>query len=64
MKCLIGAQLPKDLARLLKSWSIDAIHTSDLPAGNRTTDKEICVLSTLEQRIVITKDADFTQSHH
>jgi predicted nuclease of predicted toxin-antitoxin system len=38
-------------------------YTLRLPKGNRTTDKEICVLSTLEQRIVITKDADFTQSH-
>ena len=40
MKCLIDAQLPKDLARLLETWGIDAIHTSDLPAGNRTTDKK------------------------
>ncbi len=63
MKCLIDAQLPKDLARLLETWGIDAIHTSDLPADNRTTDKEICVLSTAEQRIVVTKDADFTQSY-
>jgi predicted nuclease of predicted toxin-antitoxin system len=39
-------------------------YTLRLPTGNRTTDKEICVLSTLEQRIVITKDADLTQSHY
>lgn len=38
MKFLIDAQLPRRLARRLEAAEHDAIHTLDLPAGNRTTD--------------------------
>src|SRR5712691_4564870 len=41
----------------------DAVHTRDLPAGNRTTDAEICRLADLDGRVVVTKDADFVSSH-
>jgi predicted nuclease of predicted toxin-antitoxin system len=39
------------------------VHTRDLPAGNQTTDGAINALSLGENRIVITKDADFFYSH-
>ena len=41
----------------------DAVHTRDLPAGNRTTDAEICRLADLDGRVVVTKDADFVSSY-
>ena len=59
MKFLIDAQLPRRLARWLSTKGHDALHTMDLPAGNRTTDIEIGELSILERRVVVTKDEDF-----
>ncbi|NRT18764.1 putative nuclease of putative toxin-antitoxin system [Hymenobacter sp. 9A] len=38
------------------------MHTLDLPAANRTQDGSITRLSMEEQRVVITKDADFVNS--
>lgn len=62
MKFLVDAQLPKRLARLLQDQGYDAIHTQDLSLGNATPDADINLLSLEEERIVITKDADFVQS--
>ncbi|MDD1617203.1 MAG: hypothetical protein CG439_2349, partial [Methylococcaceae bacterium NSP1-2] len=39
-----------------------AVHTLDLEKGNQTSDTEINNISEYEQRIVITKDADFVNS--
>lgn len=38
------------------------MHTLDLPNKNRTTDAQINTISEQEQRVVITKDADFVSS--
>lgn len=38
------------------------LHTLDLPAGNRTPDWLINEISVEEQRVVVTKDADFVNS--
>lgn len=62
MKFLVDAQLPRQLARFLQKAGYDTVHTRDLPAGNATPDSVINVLSITEQRVVITKDADFIQS--
>jgi predicted nuclease of predicted toxin-antitoxin system len=62
MKFLVDAQLPRRLTALLQHAGHDAIHTLDLPLGNRTTDTVINQLSLSEQRVVITKDADFVDS--
>ncbi|KPQ32213.1 MAG: hypothetical protein HLUCCA11_22100 [Phormidesmis priestleyi Ana] len=62
MKFLVDAQLPKRLARFLASRGHDAVHTQDLSKGNTTSDADINLLSLREERIVITKDADFVQS--
>lgn len=40
----------------------DAVHTLDLPLGNRTSDTVINEVSIREQRVVVTKDADFVDS--
>ncbi|MCU0521764.1 MAG: DUF5615 family PIN-like protein [Anaerolineae bacterium] len=62
MNFLVDAQLPRRLARRLREANHDAVHTLDLPNGNRSTDAEICEISARDQRIVITKDADFVSS--
>lgn len=62
MKFLIDAQLPRRLANRLRDAGHDVRHTLDLPDKNRTSDGEINLLSEREQRIVITKDADFVNS--
>jgi predicted nuclease of predicted toxin-antitoxin system len=54
MKFLIDAHLPKRLSVFLKQTGHDAIHTSDLPSGNRTKDSEIIRISLEEGRAVIT----------
>lgn len=62
MKFLVDAQLPRRLARLLQNAGHDTVHTRELSAGNSTPDSSINALSIAEQRVVITKDADFVQS--
>ena len=59
MKFIIDAHLSKSLSQLLNERGFDSIHTRDLPEGNATKDEEITSISLREQRIVISKDADF-----
>jgi predicted nuclease of predicted toxin-antitoxin system len=61
---LVDAQLPARLARHLRAAGHDAIHTTELPAGNRSSDEANNEFSLREQRVVITKDADFVVSFH
>jgi predicted nuclease of predicted toxin-antitoxin system len=51
------------LASRLIELGHDAAHTSSLPEGNRTTDQQIAATADLDGRIVVTKDADFRNSH-
>jgi predicted nuclease of predicted toxin-antitoxin system len=62
MKFLVDAHLPRRLTFFLQQAGFDAIHTLDLASGNRTPDTLINQLSFVEQRIVVTKDADFVDS--
>jgi predicted nuclease of predicted toxin-antitoxin system len=64
MRLLVDAQLPRRLVRLFQSAGFESIHTLDLPSGNRTSDTEINSLSTREQDVVVTKDADFVNTFH
>jgi len=59
---LIDAQLPRRLAAELTRAGHSAIHTLELPQGNRTPDNEIISVATREGRIVVTKDSDFVTS--
>lgn len=63
MKFLVDAQLPRRLARWLATEGCDAIHTLDLPHANTSTDDEVMEIADREDRIVVSKDADFVQSH-
>ncbi len=51
MKFLVDAHLPYRLVTWLKAEGFDAIHTRDLPLGNRTPDSTISALSLSEERI-------------
>lgn len=61
-RLLVDAQLPLRLARTLARSGFDTLHTRDLPRGNATQDADINRLSLAEERIVVTKDADFAQT--
>jgi predicted nuclease of predicted toxin-antitoxin system len=63
MKFLIDAQLPRRATRWLLAAGCDAVHTLDLPDGNASTDVQIIEYADREQRVVVTKDADFVDSH-
>ena len=63
MKFLVDAQLPRRMTTWLAAAGCDAIHTLDLPAANRTTDGQVNDIADMEQRAVVTKDADFVDSH-
>jgi predicted nuclease of predicted toxin-antitoxin system len=64
VKSLIDAQLPARFARWLIHQHHDALHTSELPEGNRTPDGEIVTLAVRESRILISKDSDFVQTFY
>ncbi|MCW1969470.1 MAG: DUF5615 family PIN-like protein [Anaerolineae bacterium] len=63
MKFLVDAQLPRRLSRQLNASGHDSIHTLDLPLKNFTTDSAIITIADNEDRVIITKDADFVNSY-
>lgn len=63
MKFLVDAQLPYRLKTWLSAKGFDAIHTSDLPAQNLSSDWDIVQIADAEGRIVISKDSDFLKLH-
>ncbi len=63
MNFLVDAQRPRRMTAWLAAAGCDAVHTLDLPDGNRTTDEQLCDVADREQRVVVTKDADFVDSH-
>jgi predicted nuclease of predicted toxin-antitoxin system len=63
MNFLIDAQLPRLLAIRLCELGHHASHTLDLASGNRTTDSTIAAMADKDRAVVISKDADFLDSH-
>jgi predicted nuclease of predicted toxin-antitoxin system len=63
MNFLVDAQLPRRMTAWLSAAGCDAVHTLDLPGGNRTPDEQINDVADREQRVVVTRDADFVDSH-
>jgi len=63
MRLLIDAQLPARLSSVLAGLGHDVVHTSQLPLGNRTPDAEIVRFADSEDRVVVTKDREFVDSH-
>ena len=64
MKFLVDAQLQRRLVSHLRAAGHEAVHTLDLPLGNRTPNSVINELSLREGYAVLTKDADFVNSFH
>jgi predicted nuclease of predicted toxin-antitoxin system len=60
---LVDAQVPVRLAAGLGKIGHDVLHTFSLPDGNRSSDERIAALADQEGRVVVTKDADFRNSH-
>ena len=60
---IVDAQLPRRAAGWLRAAGCDAVHTLDLPDANHTSDARIIDLAERDQRAVVTKDADFVDSH-
>jgi predicted nuclease of predicted toxin-antitoxin system len=60
MRFIVDAQLPSRLSKWLCVRGHESIHTLDLPAKNRTDDQVIADFADANDRIVVTKDADFT----
>jgi predicted nuclease of predicted toxin-antitoxin system len=63
VRFLIDAQLPRRLVAVLHQRGHDAVHTLDLPEGNRTPDDRLCDLCGSDERVLISKDRDFVDSH-
>jgi predicted nuclease of predicted toxin-antitoxin system len=63
MRFLLDAMLPRHVARRLVASGHDAVHTLDLPSGNRTPDRDIIALGDREARAIVTKDSDFVNSY-
>lgn len=63
MKFIVDAQLPRSVTSLLAAAGCDAVHTLDLPERNRTTDERLIDVADRDQRVAVTKDADFVDSH-
>lgn len=63
MRFLVDAQLPLRLPRLLVQAGHDAIHTINLVDGNRTPDAHVAQRADADDRVVVTKDRDFRDSH-
>ena len=59
---MLDAHLPRRLVTVFRAAGHDAIHTLDLPDGNATSDADILAGADREQRVVVTKDADFVDS--
>ena len=64
MKWLIDAQIPRRLAIRLTELGHDAVHTQDLPRGNRSTDNDLCHIADASGRVLVSKDRDFLDSYY
>jgi predicted nuclease of predicted toxin-antitoxin system len=63
MKFLVDAHLPRRMVRWFAAAGCDARHTLDLPLGNRTPDGVVTEIADRDERILVTKDGDFVDSH-
>ena len=63
MRFLVDAQLPRRLVYRLRDQGHDASHTLDLDAGNRTPDHLVSAIADRDGSVLVTKDADFVNSH-
>lgn len=63
MRFIVDAQLPRLLSDHLATLGQDAMHVKELPGGAAASDAQITRVADREGRVVVTKDADFLESH-
>jgi len=63
MTYLVDAQLPRGIALGMQALGLDACHTLDLADGNRTPDARLIEIADTQGRVLVSKDADFVDSH-
>jgi len=59
----VDVQLPERLTHQLIDAGHDALHTVQLSDGNRTVDQEVARIADEQDRVVVSKDRDFRDSH-
>lgn len=64
MNFLVDAQLPRRIVWWMRELGHDVVHTLDLPEGNQTADFTLIEIADHENRVLVTKDADFVVSFH
>lgn len=62
MRFLCDVHIPIALSKRLAKAGHESMHVNQLPAKWHTSDKDIAHLADREDRILITKDADFRDS--
>jgi len=58
LKVLLDQGLPLSTAHLLRNGSVDTVHTAEIGMAT-AADREILARALIEERVVITLDADF-----
>jgi len=61
VKFLIDTQLPPLLVEFLSKKGFDSVHTTNFENGHLLTDREIIELAKEQERIIVTKDSDFSE---
>ena len=59
---IIDAHLPKSLCKYFRALGHTALHTTDFPLGNSTSDGWLSEEAAQKGAVVITKDTDFFNS--
>ncbi len=63
MKILCDVHISFKIVKFLQSKNIHAIHVNDILDGDKTKDQEICNFADQNSFVVLSKDADFKNSH-
>ncbi len=63
MRFLCDVHISIQLAKRLSEAGCDCVHVNRLPERWHTTDQVVARIADLEDRILITKDSDFRDSH-
>jgi len=63
VKFIIDTQLPPRLSRFLRLKGFDSVHTTHYEKGHLLKDVEITEIAINENRVIITKDADFSDNY-
>jgi len=64
LRFIVDTQLPPVLASFLRRKGFDAIHTTHFENGHLLADKTIREIAIEENRIVVTKDNDFSELYY